>query len=186
MSRFKKIKLKKILLILISLIIAVFILRLPIVHSFLLNLGNLGYLGVFIAGILFVSTFTVATGIAILMIFTQTLTPIEVGVVAGLGAVIGDYIIFKFVKSNLSSDVGKINERVESRNDVAKVFYSKYFSWTLPVLGAIIIALPIPDEIGVSLMGISRMKTYQFLLTSFILNAIGIFLVVSAGVLILE
>jgi len=56
--------------------------------------------------------------------------------------------------------------------------------WTLPVIGAIIIASPFPDEIGVSLVGISKIKTYQFLLVSFILNAIGIFLVVSASAVI--
>ena len=52
------------------------------------------------------------------------------------------------------------------------------------MIGAIIIASPFPDEIGVSLMGISKMKTYQFILISFLLNAIGIFLVVSASLVI--
>jgi uncharacterized membrane protein YdjX (TVP38/TMEM64 family) len=49
------------------------------------------------------------------------------------------------------------------------------------VLGAIIIASPLPDEMGVGLMGISKLKTSQFILLSFVLNAIGIFIVVTAG-----
>ncbi|MDO8658949.1 MAG: hypothetical protein Q7K55_09495, partial [Candidatus Levybacteria bacterium] len=62
---------------------------------------------------------------------------------------------------------------------IAAVLHTKYFSWTLPVIGAIIIASPLPDEIGVSLISISKMKTYRFLLLSFILNSIGIFSIVS-------
>ena len=54
----------------------------------------------------------------------------------------------------------------------------------LPVIGAIIIASPLPDELGVSLMGMSQMKASRFILLSYILNSIGIFLVVSASLLI--
>jgi len=61
------------------------------------------------------------------------------------------------------------------------LMHTKYFSWTLPVIGAIIIASPLPDEMGVGLMGISKLKTKQFILLSFILNSIGIFLIASAG-----
>ena len=61
------------------------------------------------------------------------------------------------------------------------LIHTKYFSWTLPVLGAVIIASPLPDEMGVGLMGISKLKTSQFILLSFVLNSIGIFIIVSAG-----
>ena len=152
-------------------------------HSFLLNLGDLGYLGAFLAGMLFVSTFTVTTGAIILLILAERLSAIELGIVAGLGAVIGDLIIFKFLKDNLLEEITPIYERLGG-NHLTKALHSRYFSWTLPVIGAIIIASPFPDEVGVSLMGISQMKTYKFLLVSFILNAIGIFLVVSASTFI--
>jgi len=77
-----------------------------------------------------------------------------------------------------------IYDHIDGDHHFKKVLHTKYFSWTLPVIGAIIIASPFPDEIGVSLMGISKMKTYQFILISFLLNAIGIFLVVSASLVI--
>ena len=64
---------------------------------------------------------------------------------------------------------------------VMHLVHTKYFSWTLPILGAIIIASPLPDEMGVGLMGISKLKTSKFILLSFILNAIGIFLIITAG-----
>lgn len=177
-------KYKNCCLFLISVVIAIFLFRQPSVHSFLINLGTLGYFGAFIGGMLFVSTFTVAIGALILVILAETLSPIEIGIIAGFGAVVGDFTIFRFVKNNLSSELGNVYDRIDSNHHLVKVLHTKYFSWTLPVIGAIIIASPLPDEIGVSLMGISKMKTYQFLTTSFILNAIGIFLVVSAGLFI--
>lgn len=175
---------KNITLFLFSIIIAFILSRYEPFHNFLLNLGNLGYLGAFLSGILFVSTFTVATGIVILLVLAEKLSPIEIGIIAGLGAVIGDFTIFRFIKDSLTYELTIIYDHVDVDHHFTKVLHSKYFSWTLPVIGALIIASPFPDEIGVSLMGISKMRTYQFLLVSFILNAIGIFLVVSASLVI--
>jgi len=47
-------------------------------------------------------------------------------------------------------------------------------------VGALIIISPLPDELGVSLMGISKLKWYRFLLLSFTLNTLGIFFLLSA------
>ncbi|MDP3988236.1 MAG: hypothetical protein Q8P80_03775 [Candidatus Levybacteria bacterium] len=177
-------KYKNLTLVFLGVAIAIILSRIDVFHQFLLHLGNFGYIGAFIAGILFVSTFTVATGAVILLILAETLSPIEIGVIAGLGAVFGDFTIFRFIKDNLTNELEDIYNHVDSSHHFVKILHSKYFSWTLPVVGAIIIASPFPDEIGVSLMRISKMKTYQFLLISFILNAIGIFLVVSASLVI--
>ena len=174
---------KNLTLLLLSILFALFLSRHEAFHTFLLHLGNFGYVGVFIAGILFVSTFTVATGAVILLVFAETLSPIEIGIIAGLGAVVGDFTIFRFIKDNLLEEVTPIYNRLGGTHLTA-VLHTKYFSWTLPVIGAIIIASPLPDEIGVSLMGIAKMKTYKFLLLSFALNAIGIFLVISASTFI--
>lgn len=184
MTYWQRWKYKNLTFFLISIAIAFFLSRYEPFHTFLLNLGSLGYVGVFVAGILFVSTFTVATGAVILLVFAERLSPIEIGIIAGLGAVVGDFVIFRFIKDNLAREVKDIYDHIDGGHHVQRVFYSKYFSWTLPVIGAIIIATPFPDEIGVSLMGISKMKTYQFLFISFILNAIGIFLVVTASAFI--
>lgn len=177
-------KYKNVTLFFLSLVIAYFLFRYEPFHAFLLNLGSLGYIGAFLGGILFVSTFTVATGALILLVLAESLSPIEIGIIAGFGAVIGDFTIFRFIKDTLASELKSIYDHIDGGHHVTKVFHSKYFGWTLPVIGAVIIASPFPDEIGVSLMGISKMKTYEFLLVSFILNAIGIFLVVSASLIV--
>jgi len=155
--------------------------RLEGFHALLLNLGSFGYLGAFIAGMLFVSTFTVATGAVILLVLAEKLSPLEIGIIAGFGAVLGDFTIFKFVKDGLANEIQEVYKKIDHNNNLLKLLHTKYFSWMFPVLGAIVIASPLPDEIGVSLLGIGKMKTYQFLIFSFILNAVGIFIVVSAS-----
>jgi len=177
-------KYKNLTILVLSLIFAYFVFNNETLHSYLLHLGNFGYFGAFIAGALFVSTFTVATGIIILLVLAESLSPIEIGLIAGLGAFIGDFIIFRFVKDDLVKEINHIYSLFDKNHHFKKVLDTKYFSWALPVVGAIIIASPLPDEVGVSLMGISKLKTYQFLLISFTLNAIGIFLIVSASTVI--
>jgi len=91
---------------------------------------------------------------------------------------VGDFTIFKFVRDRLMDEVKEVYEKIDHNNHVEKILHTKYFSWMFPVIGAIIIVSPLPDEIGVSLMGISKLKAYQFLILSFVLNFIGIFLIV--------
>jgi uncharacterized membrane protein YdjX (TVP38/TMEM64 family) len=184
MSRWESFRYKNFTLLIVSFVFAYFLSEYEPFHSFLLNLGDYGYIGAFIAGILFVSTFTVATGAVILLVLAEKLSPLEIGLIAGLGAVLGDFAIFRFIKDNLVEEAREIYNKIDSKHHITKILHTKYFGWTLPVVGAVIIASPFPDEIGVSLMGISKMKTYQFLILSFLLNALGIFLIVSASLVI--
>lgn len=171
---------KNITALLLSFVIAFLLSRFEPFHRFLLSMGQLGYLGAFVAGILFVSSFTAATGTLVLLVLAEYLSPIEIGIVAGLGAVVGDLTIFHFVKDNLLNEIKPIYLRFGGKH-LTLIMQSKYFAWSLPLVGAIIIASPLPDEVGVSLMGLSKMKTYQFLLLSFILNATGIMFVIYAS-----
>jgi len=175
---------KNLTLALISVLMAVSVSKIEAVHQFLAGLGNFGYVSAFIAGGLFVSTFTVAAGAIILFFLAETFTPWEIGLIAGMGAVAGDLTIFKFVKNGLAGEIKDIYNYIDGRHHLRKLFHSKYFSWTLPVVGALVIASPLPDELGVTLMGISRLNTIQFLITSFFLNFAGIFLIVSGAVLL--
>ena len=176
-------KYKNITFAILGIIFALYLSQIDAFSQFLLHLGTLGYLGAFLAGALFVSTFTVTTGILILFTLAQNFHPLEIAILAGLGAVLGDLIIFHLVKDHLMGEMKSIYNNLGGKH-LSKLLHTKYFNWTLPMIGAIIIASPLPDELGVSLMGIAKMKTYQFVFISFLLNAIGIFLVVSASLVI--
>jgi len=177
-------KYKNLTVVFFSVVLAVILSRIEVFHSLLLHLGNFGYVGAFIAGMFFVSTFTVATSALVLLVLAETLSPLEIGLIAGFGAVVGDILIFRLVKDNLTNEIEDIYNHVDRKKHLKKLFHSKYFNWMLPVLGSIIIASPLPDELGVSLMGISKMNPVKFMILSYVLNSIGIFLVVSASVFI--
>jgi uncharacterized membrane protein YdjX (TVP38/TMEM64 family) len=142
------------------------------------SMGSFRYLGAFVGGMLFTSTFTVTTGIVVLLDLAKSFSPLEVGLVAGLGAVAGNVLMFKFVRDGVFAEVEEIYNQVDSRHHLIKLLHTKYFLWMLPVIGAVIILSPLPDELGITLMGISKMKMNKFLPISFILNSIGIFGVV--------
>lgn len=177
-------KYKNVTIVFFSVILAIILSRIEAFHSLLLHLGTFGYIGAFIAGMFFVSTFTVATSALILLILAQTLSPIEIGLIAGLGAVVGDVLIFRLIKNNLLNEIEDIYNHIDSKKHLNTLVHSQYFNWMLPVLGSIIIASPLPDELGIGLMGISKMNTIRFVFLSYILNSIGIFFVVSASVFI--
>lgn len=152
-------------------------------HDFLLRLGEIGYLGAFVGGLFFVLTFTVGTGALILITLADAVPLLPLALVAAMGAVIGDFMIFSYVQDNLRKELGTLSGPLKNW-PLAKIWTSKYSRWTLPLIGALIIASPLPDEIGVSLMGLSKIKPANFILLSFILNSIGIFLIVSAAALL--
>lgn len=171
---------KNLLFLFVSLIFAFFISQDQSFRTFLLSLGSLGYLGAFIGGMLWVSTFTMATGIVILLVLAKQLPFVQLGAIAVLGAVIGDFLIFHFVKDDLINDIRPIYNKLGGKH-LTKVLHTKYFSWTLPVIGALIMASPLPDELGVSLMGLSQMKALEFFLISLLSHTTGIFLIISTS-----
>ncbi len=149
-----------------------------VVKNFINELGSLGYFGAFITGIFFVSTFTVAPAAVVLFHLADHLNPFEVAILAGLGAVVGDYIIFRFFKDRVFEELKPLFDQLKGTR-ISELLHTPYFAWLLPVIGATIIASPLPDEFGVGILGIAKMKRWKFLILSFFLNAIGIFIIVT-------
>ena len=85
----------------LSIMFALWVTKLEEFHILLLHLGDWGYFGAFFAGFLFVSTFTVATGFVILLVLAESLNVLELAFIASLGSVLGDLVIFRFVKDGL-------------------------------------------------------------------------------------
>ena len=176
--KYKNWKYKNTALLVASLIVLYYIADTDIVRQGIKTIGDLGYAGAFFTGALFVSTFTVAPALVILYNLADRLNPYEVALLAGAGAVLGDYIIYKFIKDNIMEELKPVFFKLGGGH-IAKIFKTPYFAWLLPVVGAALIASPLPDEVGISILGISKLESWQFLLLSFVLNSIGIFIVVT-------
>lgn len=180
MNFWKKWKYPYLTAVLISIIIAITLGQNQSVKDWLLNLGSWEYIGALFAGMLFVSSFTAVISIAMIAILTENVNPVALGLIGGVGAVMGDYLIFKLVRSNIQPELAMLFGK-EATSHVKALLYSKYIAWTLPIIGVFIIASPLPDEMGVSLLGISKISEAKFILISYLSNAGGILMVASVA-----
>ena len=166
------------LVIILSIVAAIFIAKVGFVSSLPGMLGGYGYIGILIAGIGFTSIFTTAPALTILAAFAGETDPFAVAVLGGLGATFGDYVIFKFVKGRVYDDIKYIIKTIHLKRHKA-IFNTRLFHFFTPFVGALIISSPFPDEIGLTILGFSKIQTNIFLPLLFVLNAVGIILITS-------
>jgi uncharacterized membrane protein YdjX (TVP38/TMEM64 family) len=146
------------------------------------SLGGLSYLGAFVAGIFYPHGLTVPLSVAVLIAVAKTTNFLIASLLATFGAVIGDYIIFKFVKDRLLEEIEDLLG--EYGQYFKRLKTSKRFKSLIPVLAGFIMASPLPNELASALFGIAEYKTRKFILFSLIFNFIGIFLIVCLGIII--
>lgn len=169
----RKWKYKNLTFLFASLVIFVLLLQSPAVDRLLSNLGEFGYISAFITGIFFVSTFTVAPAVVVLIHLTDSLSPLYVAFFAGLGGAVGDILMMKFIKDQLFEEIKPLFIHVKMRR-LKHLLHTPYFAWMIPILGCIFIAGPFPDEVGVALLGIKNKVSLKMFGLLSILNFIGI------------
>ncbi len=142
-------------------------------------LFSLGYLGSLLAGIFFAYGFTAAPATAILLLLSTRQSILLTGFIAGFGALVGDLIIFKFIKYSFADEIKKLSREKAINQFKIPSLFKKYL---VPVFAGFIIASPLPDEIGVSLLAVSgSISTKYFSILSFVLNTTGIFVILLLG-----
>lgn len=176
--KWKNWKYKNTALLIVSIILFLYFLDSRYVQIAVKSIGGFGYIGSFISGMFFVSVFTIAPASAILFDIAKHLNPYLVALSAGIGAVLGDYIILRILKDQVFEELFPLFRKVNG-SFLGTIFSSPFFAWMIPLAGAIAIASPLPDEIGISLMGLSKIKNWQFILITFLLNSVGIFVIIS-------
>lgn len=127
----------------------------------------------FIAGIFFTSAFTTAPAIVILGKLSQGIHPLWVALCGALGAVCGDYLIFRFIRDRLGEDLKYLVGR-KTGSKLRHLLSTRGFRWASPLVAMVIIASPLPDELGVTILGLTRTKTALFLPLAFVANFLGI------------
>lgn len=156
-----------------SIIIAVIMVKTGVLKSLLVSTQEIKLIGSFIAGIFFVSVFSAAPATVVLAEIAQSNSAFWVAFFGGIGALVGDLVIFRFIKDGLAEDFYHLIKRTRSERLVS-IFKLRLFRWVIPFTGALIVASPLPDELGLALMGLSNMKTSLFMPISFFLNFLGI------------
>ncbi|MDP1760078.1 MAG: hypothetical protein Q8L01_01300 [Candidatus Woesebacteria bacterium] len=160
-------------IIILSIVIAVILVKTGALKSLLTSTQELKFIGSFVAGIFFVSVFTAAPATVVLAEIAQSNSIFWVAFLGGIGALVGDLVIFRFIKDTLSADFLYLIKKSKSERLIS-IFKLKLFRWLVPFAGALIVASPLPDELGLTMMGLSKMKTSLFIPLSFLLNFLGI------------
>ncbi|MEK6957938.1 MAG: hypothetical protein AABW99_03100 [archaeon] len=146
---------------------------------------GLGYTGILLGGAFFVYGFTAAPATAALLILSKSQDLVFAALLGGIGSLIGDLIIFKFVRASFMDEITELKEEnvVKALSRSIPKGARKY---VLPIVAGFIIASPLPDEIGVSLLASSESVTIKnFAIISYVLNTLGIFLILVLGQTIL-
>ena len=86
----------------------------------------------------------------------------------------GDISIFQILKFGILDDLTAYFQR-RSQGAFKKVFNLPIFKYLLFILGGIFVATPVPDEIGLAMMGLANMSWRYVAPVGFILNGVGIF-----------
>ena len=182
MKRLFKLKYPKIFLLVASVLVAYFLFQNPVVSSFFSNLGNLSYLGLFIAGMLFAFGFSAPFAVG----FFITLNPSNIylaTIIAALGAMTSNLIIFNFIRFSFEEEFAEIRKTKtfkEINYVIDKNFHGKIKSYLMYIFAGIIIASPLPDEAGVIMLaGLSEIKQHTLAILTFILSTIGIFVILN-------
>ncbi len=146
-----------------------------IAHSFL---QAYPYTTSFVAGIFMVYGLTAAPATAVLLFVGGEWNNLFLHwMLATIGATLGDYLIFRFIRFSLAKELNQIrswrmwlhiprwHERLPQR----------FRNLVRLASAGFLIASPLPDELGISLLATTqRVSTSNFLLVATLLDALGI------------
>ena len=158
--------------ILLSVAIALAISELDLIEKLFSISENVGVIGAFVAGLFFTSIFTTAPAIVALGEISQVEPLLVVAAIGAVGAVIGDMAIFYLFRNHVSEDINSLLKKMK-----VKPFHFLRMGtlrWLSVIVGAFIISSPLPDELGIAMLGFSKLNTRFFVPISFVFNFLGI------------
>ena len=71
-----------------------------------------------------------------------------------MGAVIGDLVIFRFVRDHIAEDLSYLL-RTAPKQRFSAILRVRSARWLMMFVGAVIVASPLTDELGLTLMALS-------------------------------
>jgi hypothetical protein len=171
----------KAFLIAVSITIAVILIENSTIHKLIefTSGGELAISALFY-GFLFTSVFTTPIAIGALFVLGQGHSPFLVSVIAAIGSVIGDTLLLKIIHDDLEKDIEVLTKPLINLS-LRHILRSHLLHLPLVIFGALVIASPLPDEIGISILTFAKVKRRWFYVISFILNFFGILIITSLG-----
>ncbi len=151
------------------------------------HLHGYGYASVLIAGLMFSFGFTTPFAIAIFIEIAPAVNPFLAAPLAAVGALVSDICIFDLVRMPaFEREFVRLQSTYALRKLRAALNHERVphavRHWILLTIAGVIIASPLPDEIGVSLLGgLSALRPRAFATLSLGLNFVGVFIILVAS-----
>lgn len=161
----------------LSILVALILVKTDVLVRILTSTKELELIGSFIAGMFFTTIFTTAPAIVTLGEIAQSQGIWLTACMGALGAVLGDLVIFRFVKDRLSDHLVELVTKKGGLRRIKHLMGSNIFRYITFLAGGFIIASPLPDELGVSLLGLAKIRASWFVALSFIFNFVGIVII---------
>lgn len=172
-----------VIIIAIGILVAYVLSELGIIDALVYSLRDYSAVASFIAGIFFTSTFTIAPA-SVALAHIGSYAPLSVVAIWGaLGAMCGDLILFFFIRDRFAEDL-KSAFNMKKIHHFFHSFHFGFLKWLSPIIGALLIASPLPDEFGISLLGMSKIKATLLMPISYCMNVLGIVCIVGFANLI--
>ncbi len=174
----KYIRYPKLLLLALTMVIAYELFQFQVFEVVAETLNHHGYASMFLAGLLFSYGFTTAFAIGFFATLAGEVNIFAGALIGGLGAVTSDLIIFRFIRTSFLDEFKllKHNPVIEKILHLTKnSFHPKIKRWLSIGLAGLIIASPLPDELGVSILsGLTKINEKAFSVIAFGFNTAGI------------
>ena len=166
-----------VIMIAIGLVIAIFLSKVGFIDYVVSIFRDYYIVASFLTGIFFTSAFTLAPASISLIHISESAPIFPVVFWGGLGAMCGDLILFFFIKDRFAKDLMSVIKPSKVKY-LLRSFHFGFLKWLSPILGALIIASPLPDEFGITLLGMSKVRLIILIPVSFIMNMLGIYLLI--------
>jgi hypothetical protein len=142
-------------------------------------LNGHGYISMFLGGLLFSFGFTTPFAIAIFAAMSGLVNPLLGALIGAVGAMVADMFIFQFIRVSFMDELRQLKTsalfrwfRDRRHRESVPERMRQYVQWSV---AGILIASPLPDELGVSLLsGLTEIKSKPFAIACYFMNATGI------------
>lgn len=174
----EKVRYPKLFLLFATMVLSYFLFRADLFLDLTQWLHISPYVSIFFVGFFFSYGFTSAFAVAFFVSLAPLVNPFLAAPLAGIGAVTADLVIFHFIRSSFQDEFEKLK--------LSYVFQKLHFlfhehlgerikKYILLAFGGFLIASPLPDEFGVTLVsGFTDIDEKMFGFIAYMLNTGGI------------
>mgnify|MGYP001584680684 CR=1 FL=1 len=164
----------------LSIVAAIIILKFGWVNVIIESTKDMKFLASIVAGFFYTILPTSAIALVVFAKLASDHSIIQVSILGGIGAMVADLALFRLTRKYMMHAIIDVSRTFfHGRNILRKPSHARNLAMT--VVGGIMIASPLPDEIGIAILELSEIKPFQFAILSGMLHTVGIFIIVYLG-----